>query len=146
MEDRKCCIRIGGGLEGGHATDAICGRRVWKRCRVRESGLVSGWNSCVMESWSWEESRSLCSLNPFVALWIAAAMVMTKSGAARVRGQGRPRPPARRLSWLMRMAWLGVEDEARRVVRNSVMISSMADVSGPFHCSQLGFGSSVGRL
>ncbi len=96
--------RIGGGVEGGHATDAICGRRVWKRCRMRESGLVSGWNSCVMESWSWKGSRSLCSLNLFIALQIAAAMVMTKSGVARVRGQSRPRPPARRLSWLMRMA------------------------------------------
>jgi hypothetical protein len=85
-------------------------------------------------------------LNQFVALWIAAAMVMTKSGAARVQGQSKPRPPAQRLSWLMRMAWLGVEGEARRVVRNSTMISSMADVSGPFHCSQYGFGSSVERL
>ncbi len=85
-------------------------------------------------------------MNPFVALGIEAAMIMTKSGAARVRGHSRPRPPARRLSWLMRMAWLGVEGEARRVVRNFAMISSMVDVSGPFHCSQLGFGSSVGRL
>ncbi len=67
-------------------------------------------------------------MNPFVALRIAAAMVMTKSGAARVQGQSRPRPPARRLSWLVRTAWLGVEGEAMKVVRNSAMISSMADV------------------
>jgi hypothetical protein len=59
MEDRKCYMQTGGGVEGGHATDAICGRRVWKRCNMRESGLVSGWNSCLMESWSWNGRRSL---------------------------------------------------------------------------------------
>jgi hypothetical protein len=104
IEDRKCCIRMGGGVEGGHATDAICCRRVWKHCKVRELGLVSVWNSCLMESWSWIGSRSLCSLKPVVALQIAVVMVMIKSGAARVQGQIMPRPPACRPCWLMRMA------------------------------------------
>jgi hypothetical protein len=104
IEDRKCCMRTGGGVEGGHATNAICGRRVWKRCKMSKSRLVSGWNSCLMESWSWKGSRSLSSLKPVVALWIAAVILMIKSGAARVQGQSMPRPPARRLSWLMSMA------------------------------------------
>ena len=71
---------------------------------------------------------------------------MTKSGAARIRGHIRPRPPEARPSWLMRMAVGGMVGWPTRVVRKVEMMVSMSEVRGPFHSSQLGLDSWIGRL
>ncbi len=51
-------------------------------------------------------------------------IVMMKSGAARVRGQRRPRPPEASPSWLMRIAEGGIDGWSRMEVRKVDMISS----------------------
>jgi hypothetical protein len=103
-EERKCGILSGDGAEGAHATDTICGSRWWNCWRMRESGFVVICKSYCIDLWSLKGSRSLCSWNPFWALQIVVVMMKTKLGAAGVQGHKRPRPPASRLSWLIRMA------------------------------------------
>jgi len=49
-------------------------------------------------------------------------------------------------SWLVRMAEVGVDVKLRREKRNCEMISSMAEVTSPFHSSRSGLGALVGRL
>ncbi len=73
-------------------------------------------------------------------------IVVTKSGAARVCGQMRPRPPEARLSWLMRIVEGGTDGRLRREAKKLDMISSLAEVRGPFHSSRCGWGPSRGRL
>jgi hypothetical protein len=89
---------------------------------------------------------SLWSRKPSFALRMAVVIVRMKSGATLVRGQRRPRPSAARPSWLIRMAEVGVDLKSRREAKNCEMISSVAEVGGPFHSSQSGLEASVGRL
>jgi hypothetical protein len=77
---------------------------------------------------------------------MAVVIVMMKSGAARVQGQKRPRPPEASPSWLMRIAEGEIDGWSRMEVRKVDMISSMLDVRGPFHSSHFGSGSLIGRL
>jgi hypothetical protein len=69
---------------------------------------------------------------------------MTKSGAARVRGQRRPRPPAWRPSRLIKMAYSGMSGVKSEVVmsevKNDLMTESTEEVSGPFQFFQGGSG------
>ena len=134
------------GVEGAHAICAIDGRRCWNRCRMWEVGLVDVWKRLLRDWWSLKGRRSWWRRKPCCALRMAAAIVMTKSGAARVRGQRMPRPPEARPSWLMRMAEDGIVGWLVRVVRKVDMMSSMSDVRGPFHSSHFGLGSLIGRL
>jgi len=145
-EVRKCVMRSWVGVEGAHAMCAIGGRRRWKRCRILEEGLVDLSKRLRRDWWSWKGSRSRWMRKPRWALRVAAVIVMTKSGAARVRGQRRPRPPEASPSWLMRMAEGGMVGWSTRVVRKLDMIVSMSEVRGPFHSSQVGLGSLRGRL
>jgi hypothetical protein len=103
-EERKCGILSGDDVEGVHATDAIFGSRWWNHWRMRESGFVVIWKSCLIDLWSLKGSRSLCSWNLFWALQIAVVTLITKLGATQVQGHRRPRPPVSRLSWLIRVA------------------------------------------
>ena len=145
-EVRKCVTRSWVGVEGAHAMCAIGGRRRWKRCRILEEGLEDSSKRLRRDWWSWKGRRSRWMRKPCCALREAAVIVMTKSGAARVRGQRMPRPPEARPSWLMRMAEGGMVGWLTRVVRKLEMMVSMLEVRGPFHSSQLGLGSLRGRL
>ncbi len=63
-------------------------------------------------------------------------MVITKSGAALVRGHRMPRPPVLSPSWLMSRAKSGIDGLLRSVARKFLMISSVAEVRGPCHSFQ----------
>ena len=77
------------------------------------------------------------------------AIVIAKSGAALVREQRIPRPPARRPSWPMRMEYSSMSKVMSTVVsseqKSALIMKSVLEVSGPFHSSQGGFGLSVGK-
>jgi hypothetical protein len=93
---RKWFMRSAGGMDGAQATSAMWGRMQWKRLRILEFVLVEMSNNAPMVWWTRKLGRSLWIRNPWRAFLRAEAMVMTKSGAARVRGHRIPRPPARR--------------------------------------------------
>jgi hypothetical protein len=76
---------------------------------------------------------------------MAVVIVMVKSGAARVRGQRRPRPPEASPSWLIRIAEGGIDDWSRREVRKVDKMFSMLDMRRAFHSSHFGSGSLIGR-
>ncbi len=67
-------------------------------------------------------------------------MVITKLGAALMRGHRMPRPPDLSPSWLMSRALAGIDGLSRSVARKFLMISSVAEVRGPCHSSQGGSG------
>ena len=134
------------GVDGALAMYAIFGRRCWYCCRMWEVVLTEGVNRlhsdwCSLKGW-----RSRCRRKPCLALRMAVVIVMTKSGAARVRGLRIPRPLDASLSWLMRIAEGGIVGWLRREERNVDMMFSMSDVRGPFQSSHFGSGSSMGRL
>ena len=89
-------MRSVGGMDGAQATSAMWGRMQWKRWRILELVLVEMSNNVPMVWWIGKLGRSLWIQKPWRAFLRAEAIVMTKSGAARVRGHRRPRPPARR--------------------------------------------------
>ena len=136
-------------MDGAQATSAMCGRRQWNRCRILEIVLVEISNNAPMVWWMGKLGRSLWIRKPWRAFLRADAIVMAKSGAARVRGQRIPRPPAHRPSWLMRMEYWGMSGVMSAVVsceqKNALMMESMLEVRGPFHSSQGGFGLLVGK-
>jgi hypothetical protein len=87
---------------------AVCGREGWGACdfcNVGEDAVKTFENFGVgvremssnvpMVWWMGKLGRSLWIRKPWRAFLRAEAIVMTKSGAARVRGHRRPRPPAR---------------------------------------------------
>jgi hypothetical protein len=76
---------------------AIRGRRRSNRWRMNESGLVSDPKRLPRDEWIVNGGRSRWIRNPREALRMAEVIVITKSGAARVRGQRMPRPPRRML-------------------------------------------------
>ena len=91
-------MRSGGGMDGAQATSAMWGRRQWKRWTIFEVVLVEMSNNAPTVWCMRKLGRSLLLWNPWRAFLRADAIVMTKSGAARMRGQRKPRPPARRPS------------------------------------------------
>ncbi len=91
-------MRSVGGMDAVHATSAMWGRMLWKRWRFLELVLVEMSNIVPMVWWMGKLGRSLWIQKPWRAFLWAEAIVMTKSGAARVRGHRRPIPPARRPS------------------------------------------------
>jgi hypothetical protein len=106
-------------------------------------------NNAPMVWWMGKLGRSLWIRKPWRAFLRAEVIVMIKSGAARVRGHRRPRPPARGPSWLMRMVYSGMSGVMSAVVsgkvKNALMIESVLEVNEPFHSSQGGLGLSVGK-
>jgi hypothetical protein len=72
---------------------AIRGRRMLKRRRISESGLASELKRSPSEECTVKGGRSLWIRNSREAFRRADVIVITKSGAARVRGHNIPRPP-----------------------------------------------------
>ena len=64
--------------------------------RIRAVGFESESKRWPRDAWIWKGRRSLWILKPWVAFRMAEVNVITKSGAARVRGHRIPRPPWRR--------------------------------------------------
>ena len=124
---------------------AMRGRRMWKRLRIRAVGFESESKRWPRDVWVWKGRRSLWILKPWVVFRMAEVIVITKSGAARVRGHRIPRPPWRRLMLLMRVEYSGIEVTPRREAKKSCVRRSVSAVSGPFQSSQGGFGWSRGR-
>ena len=112
---------------------------------MAESGFVVTSKRSRRVGWSKWGVESGWRAKPVVAFRCAFAMLRTKSGTARVRGERRPRPPCDRPSWLMRVEWVGRASRWRSLDRNVEMMVSVAAVSGPFHSSQGGLAISVGR-
>ena len=146
IDDRKWVVLSVVGVDGAHAMCAIFGRRCWYRWRMWEVVLMEGVKRSHIDWCSLKGRRSRCRLKPCLALRVAVVIVMTKSGAARVRGLRIPRPPDASPSWLMRIAEGGIDCLLRREARKVDMMSSMSDVRGPFQSSHFGLGSSTGRL
>ena len=142
---RKCVSLSAGGVDGVQPIAAKCGRRMWKRRRISEFLFVAMSNSPRSVGWSKWGVESGWRVKPVVAFRCAVAMLRTKSGTARVRGDSKPRPPWERPSWLMRVEWVGRVSRWSRRERNKEMMSSVAAVSGPFHSSHGGLSMSVGR-
>ena len=128
-----------------HPISANCGSSMWKHCRSRESRLLSISKSALREGWRRWGVESGWIWKPCAALRCALAMVSTRSGAARVRGDSMPSPPSESPSWLMRMDRSGRSLHCRRRERNDFIIDSVAAVRGPFHSSHGGSSMSVGR-
>ena len=146
MDDRKCVVLSVVGVDGAQAMYAIFGRRCWYRCRMWEVVLTEGVKRLHSDWCSLKGRRSRCRRKPCLAFRMAVVIVMTKSGAARVRGLRLPRPPDASPSWLMRIAEGGIVGWLRREARNVDMMLSMSDARGPFQSSHFGSGSSMGRL
>ena len=146
IDDRKCVVLSVVGVDGAQAMYAIFGRRCWYRWRMWEVVLMEGVKRSHIDWCSLKGRRSRCRLKPCLALRVAVVIVMTKSGAARVRGLRIPRPPDASPSWLMSIAEGGIVGWLRREARNVDMMFSMSDVRGPFQSSHFGSGSSMGRL
>ena len=91
-------MRSVGGMDGAQVISAMWGRMQRNRWRILEVSLVEMSNNAPMIWWMGKLGRSLWIRKPWRAFLRAEAIVMTKSGAARVRGHRRPRPPARRPS------------------------------------------------
>jgi len=134
------------------------GRRRLLQCVGGDSEIVVGsWrlvlavisNNTPMVWWMGKLGRFLWIRKPWRAFLRADAIVMAKSGAARVRGQRILRPPARMPSWLMRMECSGMSGVMSAVVssekKNALIVESMLEVTGSFHSSQGGFGLLVGK-
>jgi hypothetical protein len=100
---RKWSGPLAEGTEGGQATFVMRGRSRWKRWRIRESGFELDSNRFPREVCNVNGGRSLWIRKPRVALQMAEVIVITKLGAAHVRGQRIPRPPWHRLMWLIRV-------------------------------------------
>ena len=146
MDDRKCLVLLVVGVDGAQAMYAISGRRCWYRCRMWEVVLMEGVKRLHSDWCSLKGRRSRCRQKPCLALRVAVVIVMTKSGAAWVRGLRIPRPPDVSPCWLMRIAEGGIVGWLRREARNVDMRFSMSDVRRPFQSSHFGLGSSMGRL
>ena len=145
MDDRKCVVLSVVGVDGAQAMYAILGRRCWYHCRMWEVVLIEGVKRSQSDWWSLKGRRSRCRLKSSLALRVAVVIVMTKSGAAWVRGHRSPRLPEASPIWLMRIAEGGIDGWLRREARKVDMMSSMSDVRGPFQSSHFGWGSSIGR-
>ena len=61
---RKWLMRSGGGMDGAHATSAMCGRRQWNHCRILEVVLVEISNNVPMVWWMGKLGRSLWIRKP----------------------------------------------------------------------------------
>ena len=85
-------------MDGAQVTSAMWGRRQWKRCRILEVVLVEMSNNALMVWWMGKLGRSLWIRKPWRAFLQTDTIDMTKSGAAHVWGQRRPRLPAHRPS------------------------------------------------
>ena len=118
MDDRKYVVLSVFGVDGAQAMYAIFGRRCWYRCRMWEVVLTEGVKRSHSDWCSLKGRRSRCRRKPCLALRMAVVIVMTKSGAARVRGLRIPRPPDASPSWLMRIAEGGIVGWLRREARN----------------------------
>ena len=110
--------------------------------RIREVRFESESKRWPRDAWIWKGGRSLWILKPWVAFRMAKVIVITKSGAACVRGHRIPRPPWRRLMLLMRVEYSGIEVRPRREAKKSCVRRSVLAVSGPFQSSR---GGLVGR-
>ena len=116
------------GVDGAHATYVSLGRRCWYCCRIWEVVLTEGVKRSQSDWWRLKGRRSRCRQKPCLALRVGVVIVMTKSGAARVRGHRSPRLPDASPSLLMRIAEGGIDGWLRREVRKVDMMSSMLDV------------------
>ncbi len=91
-----------------------------------------------------EGQKILMEAETLLSIRMAVIIVMMKSGAARVQGQRRPRPPEASPSWLMRIAEGGIDGWLRRGVRKVDKMFSLLDVRGRFHSLHFELGS-IGR-
>ena len=98
MDDRKCVVLLVVGVDGAQAMYAIFGGRCLYHCKIWEVVLIKGGKRSQSDWWSLKGRRSWCRRKSCLALWGAVVIVMTKSGAARVRGHRSPRPPEARLA------------------------------------------------
>jgi hypothetical protein len=101
VEWSKASSREAWGVVGAMAIDAKCGRRQCRRWRNSDEGLEAMVKRSRRLLWSVCGTSDLWNENPAVARRHTDAIVRTKSGAARRRGQSIPRPPADSPSWKM---------------------------------------------
>ena len=104
VDVRSACVRDAEGVVGDVAMRAMLGRRQWSRRRNSEDGFVLIAKRALRLGWSLCGSRDLWKRKPEVARRQTDAIVRTKSGAARRRGERMPSPPPDRPSCAMLMA------------------------------------------
>ena len=127
---RKYWHRSVRGSVGGHAMEAMLGRRLWNRCRMVESGFVLMSNNSPIVWGSRRRGRSLWVRMPVMAFRLVLLMLRTKSGIARELASRQPRPPLVVASCAIWREWVG------RVVlysleRKLVIIRFVARTRGP---------------
>ena len=81
------------GIVGGHAMEAMLGRRLWNRRRMVESGFVLMSNSSPIVWCNRCGGRSLWVRMPVMAFRLVLLMFRTKSGIACELASRQPRPP-----------------------------------------------------
>ena len=90
---RKYWHRSVRGIVGGHAMEAMLGRRLWNWCRMVELGFVLMSNSSPIVWCSGHGGRSLWVRMPVIAFRLVLLMLRAKSGIARELASRQPRPP-----------------------------------------------------